>query len=134
VEEFQHRLVTSQPQLHPLLDKYTQVLGEMRKFWHPLAADCIVTAGIQIIWASLLQHVDEYINLKPKPGGDRLPVYVRHRDGVSEALAYMTFTKEQVPDFYSYIQAIPEMMRYIDFTNDVFRSVLPHSLLSYKAY
>ncbi|KAF8817272.1 terpenoid synthase [Phlegmacium glaucopus] len=121
VEEFQHRLVSREPQLHPLLDHYSKILADMRLYWHPLAADCIVTAGIQIIWASLLQHDPKYKDMRPRPGGDRLPGFVRRRDGVSEALSFMTFTKDQCPDMYSYLQAIPDMCLFIDYANDIFR-------------
>jgi hypothetical protein len=124
VQEFQHRLVSREPQLHPLLDHYSKILADMRLYWDPLAADCIVMAGIQIIWASLLQHEPNYKAMRPRPGGDRLPTFVRHRDGVSEALSFMTFTKDQCPDMYSYLQAIPDMCIYIDFANDIFRYVV----------
>jgi hypothetical protein len=52
-------------------------------------------------------------------GGENWPYYLREKDGVSEAYIWFTFPATLYPDVSCFMEAIPDMTKYILFSNDI---------------
>ncbi|KAL1851841.1 hypothetical protein Plec18170_006144 [Paecilomyces lecythidis] len=127
ISQFQRLFVAQKPQQHPLLDQYVAILVKMYDFsWDQLAVDCIVTSSLQFIWTCVLEPKPIYKAMPTLPGGHLWPATIRSRNGLGEALSFMTFfppkgaTQTEV-DFVKYLQAIPQIQTFLNFTNDILR-------------
>jgi hypothetical protein len=88
------------------------------KYYSPIVANFIVTSSLNFTNANALEG-SELPLLSRTTGGKNWPYYLRDKDGLSEAYVWMTFPKELYPDISSYMEAIPDMNKYISFTNDI---------------
>ncbi|KAK4108827.1 terpenoid synthase [Canariomyces notabilis] len=96
---FQTRFQNWEPQPSALLARWAETLHDMPKYFDPLAANFIVLSSLQFVNATLLER--------------------RGESGVPEAYAYFVFPRDQCPDIGAYMQAVPDMMKYINYANDV---------------
>lgn len=62
-------------------------------------------------------------------GGQNWPWYLREKVGVAEAYAYMTFPKAACPAVSCYMEAVPDMTKFLNFSNDIlsYAPLLPSS-------
>lgn len=124
---FQRLFVAQKPQQHPVLDQYATILAKMYDLpWDQLAADCIVTSSLQLIWTCVLEPKPVYKAMPPLPGGELWPPTIRSRNGLGEALSFMTFLPPKnaagrEEDLVRYLQAIPQIQFFLNFTNDILR-------------
>ncbi|KAJ9258924.1 hypothetical protein DTO212C5_8638 [Paecilomyces variotii] len=127
ISQFQRLFVAQKPQQHALLDQYAAILAKLYDFsWHQLAVDCIVTSSLQFIWTCVLEPKPIYKAMPSLPGGQLWPATIRARNGLGEALSFMTFfppdgTTQNEEDFVKYLQAIPQIQIFLNFTNDILR-------------
>lgn len=140
ISQFQCLLVSQKPQQHPLLDRYAAVLSRTYNFqWNQLAIDCIVTSSLHLIWTCVLEPMPIHKSMSALPGGQLWPETIRSRNGLGEALSYMTFlppqgTERREEDFVRYVQAIPQMQIFLNFTNDILRFKSEETIKEYQNY
>jgi hypothetical protein len=82
-------------------------------------ANFIITSTLNFVNATVLEGA-EVPKLKPTVGGQSWPYYLRDKTGVGEAYVWFTFPKAMVPNISLFMEAVPDMVRYIVFVNDVF--------------
>lgn len=127
VSQFQRLMTAQKSQQHPLLDQYAAVLAKTYEFsWDQLAVDCIVTSSMQLIWTCVLEPKPVYKAMPTLQGGQLWPATIRLRNGLGEALAFMTFlpptgAAQDEGDLVRYLQAIPQIQIFLNFTNDILR-------------
>lgn len=116
---FQTRFQKGEPQPSALLTCFAQSLQAMSLYFEPLVANFIVLSSLQFVNATLLERRGELHGLRHCREASGWPDYVRNKSGVSEAYAYFIFPREQCPDIGAYMQGMPDMMTYINYTNDI---------------
>ncbi|KAF2129632.1 terpenoid synthase [Dothidotthia symphoricarpi CBS 119687] len=127
ISQFQRLFVAQKPQQHPLLDRYAAILANTYDFsWDQLASDCIITSSMQLIWTCVLEPKPIYRAMPSLSGGHLWPATIRSRNGLGEALSFMTFLPPKEiahneKDFVTYLQAIPQIQIFLNFTNDILR-------------
>ena len=95
LKEFAPRMLAKTPQLHPLLDRYLEVLLETKYHFPPYAFSAIVTNAVQFINSMLLDKHEQEATCQHKA----LPYarYKRARSGVGEVYGFFLWDKENFP-------------------------------------
>lgn len=129
---------------HPVLLNFSSHLNDMYKYFHPLSANCIVSATLEFVTGCALETMETLMSMPlhslPRSATQReelnlYPYYLRAKTGVSPAYAYMLFPEKENPKMEMYLEAIPEICMFIDKTNDVLSYVLLFpSLLKITVY
>ncbi|KAI0453947.1 isoprenoid synthase domain-containing protein [Xylaria acuta] len=88
------------------------------RFYSPVAANFIITSGLNFVNACALEG-SEVPKMTRTKGGESWAYYIRDKNGIAEAYAWMTFPKAICPDVACYMEAMPDMNRWICFTNDI---------------
>ncbi|KAI0533288.1 isoprenoid synthase domain-containing protein [Xylaria digitata] len=117
-QDFMIRFQTGVNQVTPLAQAWADYLRLSYKFYSPIVANFIITSSLNFTNANALEG-SELPRMARTRGGENWPYYLRDKDGVSEAYVWMTFPKALYPDISSYMEAIPDMNKYISFTNDI---------------
>ncbi|KAI0467287.1 isoprenoid synthase domain-containing protein [Xylaria cf. heliscus] len=88
------------------------------QFYSPVVANFIITSSLNFANACALEG-SEMPKMTRTKGGENWAFYIRDKNGIAEAYAWMTFPKAICPDVACYMEAMPDMNRWICFTNDI---------------
>lgn len=104
LEEFVHRLHTSTPQLHPVLDLLVKNMQELPKYFPPYAAAAIYAAIVQFVNSTFFDKQSECMTLT----AESLPyvLYKRARNSLGEVYGFFVWDKYNFPDVSVHIQVI----------------------------
>ncbi|KAM0811071.1 putative Alpha-cuprenene synthase COP6 [Seiridium cardinale] len=119
VEEFQRRFTAGEEQPTLVLRAWADIINECYSYYDPLSANLIVTSSLYFTTMTNLDHRKEFQGRLPAKHAQDYPLYIRDRSGIGEAFALFTFPKAQFPDLSEYLEAVPSMIAYIGFTNDI---------------
>jgi hypothetical protein len=119
VEEFQHRFLSGQAQLHPMLDRFVECLMDMKKFWDPLCADMIVSATFYFMHGTLLESRQGNSGIKLHGHSSQWPTWVRSMSGAGSAYALFIFPTSICSDISKFLQTIPELDSWTRLVNDI---------------
>ncbi|KAI1126966.1 isoprenoid synthase domain-containing protein [Nemania abortiva] len=117
-QDFMIRFQTGLEQATPLAQAWADYLRLSYQYYSPIVANFIITSSLNFTNANALEG-SELPFMRRTTGGENWPYYLRDKDGVAEAYVWMTFPKELYPDVSSYMEAIPDMNKYISFVNDI---------------
>ncbi|GJE96496.1 hypothetical protein PsYK624_126930 [Phanerochaete sordida] len=115
--EFAARLQAGQPQLHPLLDRYAELLRRMPECFCPYSATAILADSINFVNSTLFEGELESMRLRPAAG--KYPTYKRARNGLGDVYAAFIWDKFSFPDVSTFIQAFPDTITVTFFINEV---------------
>lgn len=119
---FQARFTTGQPQPTPVLARFAEVLQRTYAFWDPVAANFIVLSALAFVSANTLTAARGGVirDMAPRIGVGRAWAYhFRNMEGLPEVYTYFMFPAVSCPDLEVYLQAVPDMGRFINLTNDI---------------
>ncbi|KAI0550933.1 isoprenoid synthase domain-containing protein [Xylaria curta] len=102
-----------------LAREWDRWLRQSYRFYSPVVANFIITSGLNFVNACALEG-SEVPKMTRTKGGESWAYYFRDKNGIAEAYSYMTFPKAICPDVACYMEAVPDMNRWICFTNDIF--------------
>ncbi|TRX90918.1 hypothetical protein FHL15_008123 [Xylaria flabelliformis] len=117
-QDFMIRFQTGLEQATSLSQAWADYLRLSYKYYSPIVANFIITSSLNFTNANALEG-SELPRMSRTAGGKNWPYYLRDKDGISEAYVWMTFPKALYPDVSAYMEAIPDMNKYISFTNDI---------------
>ncbi|KAI0441627.1 isoprenoid synthase domain-containing protein [Xylaria telfairii] len=117
-QDFMIRFQTGVKQVTPLAQAWADYLRLSYEYYSPIVANFIITSSLNFTNANALEG-SELPRMSRTTGGMNWPYYLRDKDGVSEAYVWMTFPKALYPEVSAYMEAIPDMNKYISFTNDI---------------
>ncbi|KAF8160349.1 hypothetical protein K438DRAFT_1985778 [Mycena galopus ATCC 62051] len=121
---FQSRFYARQPQIHPALDCYARFMLRLYDHYEPYVADAMILSSCTFINGSCLEVRALNKRVPTKCDAKLWPYYVRSLSGISGFYSYACFPKKDHPDVVDYVQAIPEMLIFTNFLNDVLRQFL----------
>lgn len=116
---FQSRFYTSQPQPTRLLECFAQNLRETYQHWDHVTANFIVLSALAFVNANTLERQRDYRLMEPLPSGGNWAYHFRNIEGLPEVYTYFMFPRAEYPDISAFLQAVPDMGRFINLTNDV---------------
>ena len=117
VVAFQERFLRRQPQLDPVLDAAAEVFMRIYQYYDAYAANCIITSALEFLTFFSVEAKIQELPLVRK--AYRFPWFLRERTGVAEGFAFLMFPKRLGVDIMEYIQAMPDMVIWIDLANDL---------------
>ncbi|KAJ7859603.1 hypothetical protein B0H14DRAFT_3446497 [Mycena olivaceomarginata] len=100
----------------------------------PYVADTMIMVSCTFIDASCLEVHALTKRVATKSDAKLWPYYVRSLSGISGFYAYACFPKRDHPDIVDYVQAIPEILIFTHFLNDVLRQVPVRFWVFYDIY
>ncbi|KAF8649384.1 hypothetical protein AX16_005825 [Volvariella volvacea WC 439] len=116
VRDFNEKFIANKPQANKTLDGFAHMLREdTPRLFHKVVSNIIITSTLNLVTALLLENETQGMKLQHSAVG--YPTFSRVMSGASEAYALFSFPKE-LP-LQSFIQALPEMMIYINNGNDI---------------
>lgn len=111
-----------------LLGCFADVLRATYAFWDPVVANFIVLSALAFVSANALAARREFRDMVPARAGKRWAYHFRNIEGLPEVYTYFTFPAARCPDVGAYLQAVPDMGRFINLTNDIL-SYVPSALV-----
>ncbi|KAL0948101.1 hypothetical protein HGRIS_010718 [Hohenbuehelia grisea] len=117
IAEFTTRFAKRQPQVHPVLSAFADILRDAHDLFAPVAANLIVTSGLSFVTAVWLEHGMDKLQLNPD--SLTVPEYARRLSGSAEAYAVFIFAQDTSPA--DYVQALPDIVTVINYTKYVTR-------------
>ncbi|GAP89852.1 putative longiborneol synthase [Rosellinia necatrix] len=116
--QFTPRFLAGAKQPNVIAQGWDRCIRQSYQHYSPIAANFIITSCLNFTNASALEGA-EIPKMTRTAGGQSWPYYIRDKNGLAEAYAWMTFQKETCPDFSNFIQVIPDMAKYLCLANDV---------------
>ncbi|KAI8956731.1 terpenoid synthase [Daldinia sp. FL1419] len=118
-EAFHERFTAGIPQPTILLEGWAQIIRGAFTYWEPIVANFIVCSSLDFHNASVLEARSGFRDLVRTDGGQSFAWYMRSKTGLSDAYAYFTFPKAIYPDISCFLEAVPDLSKYISLANDV---------------
>ncbi|KII83917.1 hypothetical protein PLICRDRAFT_179951 [Plicaturopsis crispa FD-325 SS-3] len=115
VREFNERFIHREPQGDEVLDNFADLLLQIPKYFGRVVANIMITSTLNLVTALLLEYETQGMALGS--GAQGYPTFSRVMSGASETYALWMFPPE-LP-LRSYIQALPELMIFINNGNDI---------------
>ncbi|KZV77243.1 terpenoid synthase [Peniophora sp. CONT] len=120
LEDFQRRFHFRLPQLHPVLHGYAGYMLKLYDHYEAYSANAMIMSICAFIDANCLELRATLTERLPKKMDAKLwPDYVRNLSGIAAFYSFACFPKKDHPDLSDYIHAIPEMLIFTNFMNDV---------------
>ncbi|CCL98541.1 uncharacterized protein FIBRA_00540 [Fibroporia radiculosa] len=100
-----------------MLGEFTQLLKQMWDHYSAFSANSIYASALRFVNASILENDAATVTLRK----DALPFveYKRSMTATTEAYACFVWEKSRFPDIKEYMQAIPDVMLYVSYVNDI---------------
>ncbi len=106
IRQFAQRFTQKAPQLDPVFDRMTTLLGTMYNFYPQISADGIISNTLEYFTATYIELTTQGGVIAP--AGVRYPYYLRLKTGVASAYAHFNFTQEWVAGAGTfYLQMLP---------------------------
>lgn len=116
---FQSRFYSSQPQPTRLLECFAQNLRETYQYWDPVTANFIVLSALAFVTANAIERRQEYRDMAPSRSGANWAYHYRNIEGLPEVYTYFMFPRIEYPNVSVFLQAVPDMGKFINLTNDI---------------
>ncbi|KAJ8112541.1 hypothetical protein ONZ43_g5372 [Nemania bipapillata] len=117
--QFIPRFLTGARHHSLLAQEWDRCIRRCYQYYSDIAANFITTSALNFTNACALEG-SEVPKMTRTAGGESWAYYFRDKNGVAEAYSWMTFPKAVCPEVSWFMEAIPDMNRYICFTNDLF--------------
>ncbi|KAI3531364.1 longiborneol synthase [Colletotrichum filicis] len=119
-QNFQRRFINGETQPNPMLEGLAGLLRQAPDFFDPVMASLLQISTLKFLTCNLLERHVGFQKMKTTRGaGVNFPEFLRDLSGINVAFAVFCFPKAQYPDVSQYLEAIPDMARVIDISNDV---------------
>ncbi|KAI1757864.1 longiborneol synthase [Xylaria castorea] len=116
---FNERLFRGETQPNALLDGIAQLIREAPEHFDPVLSALIQTSTLDFLTSNLLEQRSEFKNLRVTKEGREFPYYFRGMAGLGVGYALFLFPKALYPDIGLFVEAIPDIERFINTANDV---------------
>jgi hypothetical protein len=119
LQDFQRRIHCGLPQVDPILIQFEKHLQQMYTYWDPLCANLIISSTLEFVSGCVLESRSDLAGMPVHRYARGWPYFLRAKTGVAPAYAYMIFPRQTHPDVSAFVQPIPDISKFIEFTNDV---------------
>ncbi|KAK2002929.1 longiborneol synthase [Colletotrichum falcatum] len=116
---FQERFFKGEKQPNAMLEGMATLMREAPGLFDPVMANLLQISALKFLTCNLLERHKGFRNMPITRCGAKFADFVRDLSGINVAFAVFCFPKAQYPDVDQYLEAIPDMSRFIDISNDV---------------
>ncbi|KAF9878622.1 hypothetical protein CkaCkLH20_04114 [Colletotrichum karsti] len=116
---FHQRFFKGERQKNNLLEGIAVLLREAHDLFDPVMANLLQLSVLKFLTSNLLERHNGFQTFQITRAGEKFPDFYRDMSGMNVAYAVFCYPKEQYPDVSQFIEAIPDMARFIDISNDV---------------
>lgn len=116
---FHERFFAGERQPHNLLEGIAILLREANDHFDPVMANLMQLSVLKFLTSNLLERHAGFQNLDVTRDGVKFPHFYRDLSGMNVAYAVFCYPKAQYPDVSQFLEAMPDMARFIDISNDV---------------
>ncbi|KAK1984021.1 longiborneol synthase [Colletotrichum cereale] len=116
---FQERFFRGEKQPNAMLEGLASLMREAPSLFDPVMANLLQISTLKFLTCNLLERHQGFRNMPVTRAGVKFPDFVRDLSGINVAYAVFCFPQSQYPDVEQYLEAIPDMARFIDISNDV---------------
>lgn len=117
--KFHERLFNGERQPNNLLEGIAELLRESPEHFDPVMSNQLQISVLKFLTSNLLERHEGFQNMRVTRAGTKFPNFYRDMSGMNIAYAVFCYPKEQYPDAGAYLEAMPDMARFIDISNDV---------------
>ncbi|OLN81001.1 Trichodiene synthase [Colletotrichum chlorophyti] len=116
---FHQRFFRGERQPNNLLEGIATLLREAHDLFDPVMANLLQISVLKFLTSNLLERHDGFQHMPVTAAGEKFPDFYRDMSGMNIAYAVFCYPKEQYPDVGQFLEALPDMARFIDISNDV---------------
>ncbi|KAJ5157986.1 Trichodiene synthase [Penicillium coprophilum] len=120
--EFGQRFILHAPHNSSILQAFDDHLRTLETYYGPYSATAMVKSSLEFVAGCVIEHQMVASQFHFSPAKKLAPVFLRPRVGASEFLAHTAFDQARFPEdqyLLQYLPAIPAMMQFADYINDV---------------
>ncbi|KAJ7266605.1 isoprenoid synthase domain-containing protein [Mycena rebaudengoi] len=119
LKDFQRRILLGLPQEHIPLAGLQKTLVRLYDYWDAVNANSMSCAIMEFVSATVLEERKEVTEMVIRPSASNWARYMRTKSGISPGFSYAAFPNSAYSDVSVYIQAIPDIEDFLNFTNDI---------------
>lgn len=116
---FHRRFFRGESQPNKLLEGLADLLREAHEYFDPVLANLLQISVLEFLTSNLLERHDGFQKMTVSQAGKRFPDFCRDLSGMNVAYALFCYPKVLYPDVAAFLEAIPDMAKFIGFSNDV---------------
>ncbi|KAF4454055.1 longiborneol synthase [Fusarium albosuccineum] len=116
---FQQRFIRGEPQPTKLLEGIANMMRRAHDHFDSVLADLLQISVLKFLASNVLEQHDGFQRVKAHQMGRNFPDFYRDMSGMSIAFAIFCYPKVLYPEINNFLEAIPDMARFIDLCNDV---------------
>ncbi|KAH6606925.1 longiborneol synthase [Trichoderma cornu-damae] len=116
---FHQRFFRGERQPNNLLEGIAVLLREADDHFDTVLANMLQISVLKFLTSNLLERHNGFQNMVVTRAGKKFPDFYRDMSGMNVAYAVFCYPKQQYPDVGAFLEAIPDMARFIDISNDV---------------
>lgn len=116
---FHQRFFRGEPQPNNLLEGIAGMIREAHDHFDPVMANLLQISVLKFLTSNSLERHDGFQNMPVTPAGKQFPGFYRDMSGMNVAYAVFCYPKALYPDVGAFLEAIPDMAKFIDISNDV---------------
>lgn len=116
---FHQRFFRGESQPNSLLEGLADLIREAHDYFDPVLANLLQISVLKFLTSNLLERQDGFQNMTVSQAGKRFPDFYRDLSGMNVAYAVFCYPKALYPDVAAFLEAIPDMAKFIDISNDV---------------
>ncbi|KAM6488375.1 longiborneol synthase [Trichoderma sp. SZMC 28011] len=117
--QFHQRFFRGERQPNNLLEAIAILLREADDHFDTVMANMLQISVLKFLTSNLLERHDGFQHMAVTRAGNKFPDFYRDMSGMNVAYAVFCYPKAQYPDVSAFLEAIPDMARFIDISNDV---------------
>ncbi|KAI0204891.1 longiborneol synthase [Astrocystis sublimbata] len=116
---FHDRFFRGEMQPNALLNGIAELIREAPEHFDPVLSTLLQTSILHFLTSNLLEQRSEFKSLRVTKEGREFPYYFRGMSGMDLAYTVFTYPKALYPDIGVFIEAIPDMAKFTNISNDV---------------
>nr|ULA45397.1 (-)-trichoacorenol synthase NsTAS [Nectria sp. HLS206] len=116
---FHDHLFKGERQANNLLEGIATLIREAPDHFNPVMANLLQLSVMKFLTSNLLEREDGFQNMPVTRAGIKFPDFYRDLSGMNIAYAVFCYPQAQYPDVGAFLEAMPDMAKFIDISNDV---------------
>ncbi|KAK7414583.1 hypothetical protein QQX98_006611 [Neonectria punicea] len=116
---FQQRFFQGETQPNNLLEGIASLIREAHVHFDPVMANLLQISVLKFLTSNSLERHDGFQNMSVTRAGEQFPHFYRDMSGMNVAYSVFCYPKALYPDVGAFLEAIPDMAKFIDISNDV---------------
>jgi hypothetical protein len=116
---FHDRLFKGERQPNALLEGLAKMIRESYDHFDPVLANMLQISLLVFLTSNLLERHPGFLKMPITRAGTEFPTFFRDMAGITVGYAVFCYPKKLYPDVELYLEAIPDIAKFFNHSNDV---------------